>query len=141
MLALGTEVDAELQPASPPVVELMSEDEVKEAMSTYLEHRGYSVDVRWGRDRGIDIVATGPEGRLVIEAKGAVSRPAQQQNYFLGALGELIQRMDTADARYGLALPDRPQYRGLVNRLPQHARDLMRLLVFFVKADGTVEEL
>ena len=41
----------------------------------------------------------------------------QQVNYFLGAIGELTQRMADPDAVYGLALPDNRQYRGLVDRL------------------------
>jgi len=39
-------------------------------------------------------------------------------NYFLGALGELIQRMTDVTATYGLALTNNKQYRGLVQHLP-----------------------
>jgi hypothetical protein len=60
-------------------------------------------------------------------------------NYFLNALGELIQRMDDPDARYGLALPANNQFRGLVRRLPALARDRLRLVVFFVGVHGDVE--
>lgn len=116
----------------------MSEDEVKRAMNTYLSARDYAVEVKWGRAQGIDIAATGPRGTLVIEAKGAVPRPAQQVNYFLGALGELVQRMQSADITYGLALPDRPQYRGLVGRLPALAWQRLGLVVYFVSANGEV---
>jgi hypothetical protein len=35
----------------------------------------------------------------------------QQGNYFLHALGELIQRIDDPGARFGLALPDNERYR------------------------------
>jgi hypothetical protein len=58
-----------------------------------------------GRERGIDILATQDGERWVIEAKGQAARGLQQVNYFLGALGELVQRMDRDEARYGLALP------------------------------------
>lgn len=59
-------------------------------------------------------------------------------NYFLGALGELIQRMTSDTAAYGLALPDNKQYRGLVTRLPPVARDRLNLTVFFVDEAATV---
>lgn len=38
------------------------------------------------------------------------------------AVGELVQRMDDPDARYGLALPNSRQYHGLVDRLPDLAK-------------------
>jgi hypothetical protein len=38
--------------------ELLTEDEVKAAVKSYLEAEGWIVQVAWGRDRGIDIRAT-----------------------------------------------------------------------------------
>lgn len=35
----------------------------------------------------------------------------QRVNYLLGALGELVQRMDDSASTYGLAFPDNRQYR------------------------------
>lgn len=98
----------------------ITEDEVKEAVRTHLTARGFDVTVAWGRVRGIDIDARHADGRrYVIEAKAEVgTRGPQQVNYFLGMLGELVQRMDDAAASYGIALPDNRQYRGLVDRLP-----------------------
>jgi hypothetical protein len=62
----------------------------------------------------------------------------QQGNYFLHALGELIQRIDDPGARFGLALPDNERYRGLVKRLPALARERIDLVVYMVSrsADG-----
>ena len=77
-------------------------------------------------------MATRSGSRLVLEAKGEVLLQPQQVNYFPGALGELVQRMDDPDTTYGLALPDNRQYRGLVSRLPSFARDRLGLSVFFV---------
>ncbi len=111
---------------------LLSEDEVKEAVKAYLEAQGFVVTVAWGRARGADIVATRPGSRLVLEAKGEVLLQPQQVNYFLGAIGELVQRMDDPDSTYGLALPDNRQYRGLVCQLPMFARDRLGLSVYFV---------
>lgn len=93
-------------PARPHDRTILSEDEVKEAVKTYLEAQGFEVTVAWARTRGADIVATRPGSRLVLEAKGQVLVQSQQANYFLGALGELVQRMNDADSTYGLALPD-----------------------------------
>lgn len=115
--------------------ERITEDEVKTAVKHYLESQGYEVQVAWARTRGIDIDARGSEGRVIIEAKGEAPPGAQQVNYFLGALGELVQRMDDSDARYALALPDHKQYRGLVERLPRLARQRLNLTIYFVRRD------
>lgn len=120
--------------------ELTTEDDVKRAVARYLEARGLHVEVKWGHDRGIDIVATGAGERWVVEAKGEVASDQQQGNCFLGALGELVQRMDDPDARYALALPDNLRYRGLVNRLPRLARARLTLTILFVSAEGIVTE-
>jgi hypothetical protein len=123
----------------------ITEDEVKEAVRAYLAADGFAVEVAWGRAPGIDIVAQHADGRrYVIEAKAEVGiAGAQQHNYFVGMLGELIQRMDDPEAIYAIALPDNRQYRGLVNRLPGLAKKRMTLAVFWVDrtSDGlTVAE-
>lgn len=60
-------------------------------------------------------------------------------NYFLHALGELVQRTSDDQAHYALALPDHRQYRNLVVRLPLLARERLRLSIYFVDATGKVE--
>lgn len=132
--------------AMPEAGSLLTEDEIKAAVRQRLIAGGYHVRVAWGRERGIDIEATRAEtpDRLVIEAKGEAALQPQQANYFLGALGELIQRMDDPSARYGLALPDNRQYRGLVQRLPALVWTRLSLIAFFVRRlpDGyNVDEL
>jgi hypothetical protein len=127
--------------ASPPKPQAdqsgpIAEDEVKRAVAAHLEAQGFSVQVAWGGARGIDIEARRGAERLVLEAKGKVANPPQQVNYFLNALGELVQRMDDPHTRYGLALPDNRQYRRLVGRLPAHARERLGLVVFFVRREG-----
>lgn len=116
----------------------ITEDEVKEAVRAHLTARGFDVAVAWGRVRGIDIDARHPDGRrYVIEAKAEVGKAGPQQvNYFLGMLGELVQRMDDAQASYGIALPDNRQYRGLVDRLPALAKERLRLAVLWVSREG-----
>jgi hypothetical protein len=132
------------EPAPPPVVpggsdhSRITEDKVKEAVRAYLTACGFDVAVAWGRVRGIDIDARHPDGRrYLIEAKAEVGKiGAQQVNYIVGMLGELVQRMDDVQASYGIALPDNRQYRGLVNRLPALARERLRLAVFWVSREG-----
>jgi hypothetical protein len=112
----------------------ITEDEVKEAVRAHLTARGFDVAVAWGRVRGIDIDARHPDG--LIEAKAEVGKSGPQQvNYFVGMLGELVQRMDDVQASYGIALPDNRQYRGLVNRLPALAKERLRLAVFWVSRE------
>lgn len=113
----------------------ITEDEVKAAVKAHLEEGGWDVAVAWGRQRGIDIDACRADDRLVIEAKGEAPAGPQQVNYFLGALGELVQRMDDGSARYGLAFPDHRQYHGLVDRLPTLAWQRLDLVVYFVGRD------
>jgi hypothetical protein len=92
--------------------------------------------VRWGREHGTDIEAVRGSERLLIEAKGEVASNQQQHNYFLGALGELVQHMDDPYARHGLALPGNRQYRRLVQRRPRPVWDRLDLVVFFVSRHG-----
>lgn len=124
------------QPSSPMPDERITEDEIKRAVAEYLVGRGWEVEVRWGRERGIDIEAYKETERLICEAKGQAPAGPQQVNYFLGALGELVQRMSDPRARYALALPDHRQYRGLVRRLPVLVWERLNLTVFFVSSDS-----
>jgi hypothetical protein len=133
--ALVTEEESAASRTSAPTRKaggLLSEDEVKVAVKAHLENEGWRVQVAWGRDRGIDIEARLDDQRLLLEAKGEAANPPQQVNYFLGALGELVQRFTDAGARYGLALPDNAQFRGLVDRLPQLVRERLGLKIYFV---------
>lgn len=116
---------------------LLTEDEVKQGAKEFLEAAGFSVTVAWGRERGIDISAVSDSEILFLEAKGSAQNPPQQVNYFIGALGELMQRMSDPAASYGLVLPDNPQYRGLVGRLPALTWERLRFTVIFIsKAPG-----
>jgi hypothetical protein len=120
-------------PAAPP---LLTENQVKRAVREHLIAQGYRVHVAWGHTRQVDIRAERDGERLLVEAKGHSSRRPQQNHDFLGALGELLQRMDDPDATYALALPDQPQYRTLVQGLPELIWDRLNLVVFFVSGAG-----
>ena len=112
---------------------LLSEDQVKAAVAAVLEETGWTVQVQWGHAPGIDIVARRGSDRWVLEAKGEGSRPQMRVNYFLGALGELLQRMDSPTPAYGLALPAHRQFAGLILRLPAWMRRHLALHFFLVR--------
>jgi hypothetical protein len=118
-----------------------SEDDVKRGVDAWLRAAGWHVDIKWGHDRGIDIDATRDGRRWIIEAKGCGSRDQMRVNYFLSMLGELLQRMSDANARYSIALPDMPQFRRLWDRLPLLAKSRTEISVLFVDAGGRVEEV
>lgn len=118
----------------------LSEDELKEFLDKWLQSQGWSTRIAWGRSRGIDIEASRNGKRWLIEVKGLGSRDAMRVNYFLGALGETLQRMADRHAQYSIALPDIPQFRGLWSRLPKLAKSRTTITALFVSSDGTVSE-
>ena len=111
----------------------ISEDEVKHAVQQCLIASGWDVDVRWGHDRGIDIEAHRGNERLVLEAKGEGSLQPMRVNYFVSAIGELVQRMESPDVQYGLAFPAHRQFAGLVIRLPYWVRSRLNLQFYFIR--------
>ena len=117
----------------------LTEDQVKGAIESALGADGWKTTVMWGHAHGIDVEATRGADHLVLEAKGEGSLSPMRVNYFLGALGELLQRMDSPDAFYGLALPAHRQFVGLIDRLPTWVRGRLNLRFYLVRpaADGT----
>ncbi len=136
------------RPAPPPALPStgspkeagLSEDDVKRRLKSWLEAAGWQVEVKWGHDHGIDVVAKRGAETWLIEAKGCGSREPMRVNYFLVLLGETLQRMEYPTARYSIALPDMKQYRGLWDRLPQLAKSRTGVSALFVGADGEVIE-
>ncbi len=114
----------------------MSEDEVKRAVAAVLRRQGWQANVKWRHEPGIDIEALRGKERMVIEAKGEGSLAPMRANYFLMTLGELLQRMDSQDASYNIALPAHRQFVGLIFRLPVFIRRLLRIGFFLVKPSG-----
>ncbi len=118
--------------------EQLSEDEVKKILVAWLQLKGWSVEVAWGKARGADCVAIKGKDRWIIEVKGCGSRQPMRVNYFLAVLGETLQRMGDPGACYSIALPDMAQFRGLWERLPQLAKERTKVTALFVRADGQV---
>ena len=73
--------------------------------------------------------------------EGPGSRQPMRVNYFLGILGETLQRMNDPNARYTIALPDLEQYRKLWNKLPQLAKERTTIDMILVDPDGHIELL
>jgi hypothetical protein len=118
-----------------------SEDEVKRVLEGWLSNQGWSVEIAWAKTRGIDLHARKNEQRWIIEAKGSGSLNAMRVNYFLGVLGEMLQRMDDRNAMYSIAFPDLKQFRNLWSRLPILAKERTRISELFVQKSGAVEEV
>jgi len=117
---------------------LMSEESIKNLLNIYLQENGGQTVVAWGGTHGIDIDAHRNSERWIIEVKGCGSRNAMRVNYFLGILGELLQRMDDPNARYSIALPDLQQYKNLWSRLPDLAKQRTGIDIIFVAEDGKI---
>lgn len=120
---------------------VFSEDRVKSLLEAWLKANGWTVEVRWARSRGIDLHARRGNERWIIEAKGAGSLDPMRLNYFLGVLGETLQRMDDPHAAYSIALPDLKQFRNLWLRLPQLAKQRTGITAIFVSEEGRVDHL
>lgn len=119
----------------------LGEDELKRILDRWLRSEGWQTQIAWGRTRGIDIEAIREKERWIIEVKGCGSRSAMRVNYFLGVLGETLQRMNDPNAKYSIALPDMQQFRGLWNRLPHLAKSRTEISVIFVSKNKKIEIL
>jgi hypothetical protein len=110
----------------------MKEDNIKQKLEHYLKGQGWSVDVAYGRKKGMDILAEKGSKKWVIEVKGLGSRPPMQNNYFLYVLGETLQRMNCHQTRYSIALPDTEKFRRLWNELPALAKERTKIDCIFI---------
>lgn len=128
-----------VQRTIPVSTELLGEDELKRHLENWLLSSGWQVHIAWGKQPGVDIFATNGGRRWFIEVKGCGSLNAMRVNYFLSILGEMLQRMRYEDAKYSIALPDLPQFRGLWARLPDLAKKRTTIDVLFVSADGAID--
>jgi len=118
----------------------LSEDDVKKALERYLVKQNWALKIAWGKARGIDIEATKGPSRWLIECKGTGSRPPMFNNYFLGAIGELLQRMNDPSAKYSLAFPEHKKFRRLWDELPLHIKSKLGITALFISKSGGVSE-
>jgi hypothetical protein len=127
-------------PCELPDNDSLSEDNLKDALDKHLRSAGWATTIAMGKRPGIDIVAKRGAERWIIEVKGCGSRDAMRVNYFLAIMGELLQRMNDDAAKYSIAIPDLPQFRGLWNRLPKLAKDRTKITAIFVSEAGEIHE-
>lgn len=78
-------------PVEPSV--LITEEALQEAVERSLEAAGWTVLVRWGRGRRIDIEATRGDERFVVEADDESTSCPQLASDLLGATGGLVRRV------------------------------------------------
>jgi hypothetical protein len=123
----------EMRRFSYPGPEELDEETVKQVIAKFLEQNGYSVTVGRKRERGPDLRADKSGSKLIAEVKGEGTLPAMFNNYFLNALGEILQRMRTDVAEYGIALPAHEKFVRLTYELPDVARQIIRLNFYFVE--------
>lgn len=119
----------------------MDEDTVKAHIKNCLEADGWNVKVAWGYIHGVDIEASRNGERWLIEVKGPGSRPEMRVNYFIGILGETLQRMDDPDAHYSIAFPDMQAFRNLWKKLPPLAKQRTGIDLILVDETGGLKIL
>jgi lipase chaperone LimK len=111
----------------------ISEDEVKIAVAQALKTAGWKINkLAMGHGHGVDIEAVHDQfGTLLIEAKGEGSLNPMRVNNFLTVLGELIQKADSPNKAYGIALPAHQQYVKLITKLPLLQKQQLKLQIYF----------
>jgi hypothetical protein len=123
-----------------PEMEGLSEDEIKQSIKKHLDKNNWTSDIAWGRKPGIDIDAKRHGERWIIEVKGHGKSNPMRVNYFLGVLGEMLQRMNDSNAKYSIALPDFPQFRKLWDKLPRLTKQKTGISCLFVDSNGNIRE-
>jgi hypothetical protein len=116
------------------------EEEVTQHLERWLAFDGWEVAIAHLSSHGIDIDARRREERWVIEVKGRGSRNGMRHNYFLNVLGQITQRMSDPDAKCSIAVPDLPQFRRLLARYPDIAKQQLGISCLFVGTAGRVDE-
>jgi Winged helix-turn-helix DNA-binding len=111
----------------------LKEKQVSRAVKAALEADDWQVTVKEGHAHGIDLDAHRGAARLILEARGEGWRSQMRDNYFVGALGQLLQRMDTDEVSYGLALPAHRKFVRLALSLPQLVRMRLALRFYLVR--------
>jgi len=84
-----------------------TERRVEDALVPWLERNGYAVKKKVRAVNGIiDLVATGPDGRWVIEAKGEDKGgyTSAEMNFHVG-IGQIVSRMAESSQHFALAIP------------------------------------
>jgi hypothetical protein len=121
--------------------EEISEKKIKIILENYLTSQGWSTEVAWGDNQGVDIEARRGKEHWVIEVKGSGDYKPVLINYFHSIFGEIIQRMDNPLYKYSVALPDIDQFRRLWERVPILAKTRLGVTAIFVNLTGNIAEI
>lgn len=111
-----------------------SEGFVQAAIEEHFRNLGFAVDATGD----IDLLCrhSGTDECWHIEVKGKTSAIGLD---FRTCLGQLVQRITGPDVRYGMALPDIPQYREQIKKTSQWAIRALGITWLLVQADGHVQ--
>lgn len=106
---------------------------VQAAVEEHFRNLGFAVDAAGD----IDLLCrhSGSEECWHIEVKGKTSAIGLD---FRTCLVQLVQRMTGPGVRYGMALPDIPQYRGQIGKTSQWAVRALGITWLLVQPDGGV---
>lgn len=124
---------------------MLSESQVVDYISRYLQERGWTVTT--SRYRGADIIAEKDNAEWVIEAKGCGNSRyvnAERNNFFVYVLGQILTRLDSDDKKYSVAFPYLPDFVNLWNNFSRLAKSKFGkngLTILLVSSNGSVKEL
>jgi len=119
---------------------VFTEKEVEKILIQHLNSNGYEVRRQVRVASGlIDVVAEGPDGRWLIEAKGEDKGgyTSAEMNFQIG-LGQLMSRMKHSDAEYGLAFPLTKDFAKVLRKYKSSfAFEKLGIYLIPVKRDGS----
>ena len=119
---------------------VFTEKETENILIQHLNSKGYTVRRQVRVASGlIDVVAEGPEGRWLIEAKGEDrgGYTSAEMNFQIG-LGQLMSRMKHSETQYGLAFPITSDFTRVLRKYKgSFAFEKLGICLIPVKKDGT----
>jgi len=106
---------------------------VQAAIEEHFQRLGFTTD----NSGHIDLLCNRPGTAECwhIEAKGRTSQPGLD---FRTCLGQLVQRIREKDTRYGIALPDIPQYTSQINTMSAWVIEALGIHWLLVSPDKSV---
>ena len=109
---------------------------VQDAIEAYFMKLGFTLDT----EQRTDLICSHPETgeKWHIEAKGHTTAIGLD---FRTGLGQLVQAMAEESTKYGIAVPDTPQFRAQVAKVSPRVAQLLHLHWLLVAADGSVQDI
>ena len=120
---------------------LVKEDAIKSVLAQFFEQNGWETEVHKDREHGVDFQAQKDDLCWKIEVKSEYEKNEVNYNSFLYVLGQIIMRMDSPNTYYGIAFPKTEQYEKLCAKIPQEAKERIRIFIFIIDIDtpNTIE--